>query len=291
MYSILYLRLFYFLPGDLMFVMLLAYKGYVANISPEIPASLYYDTTTNSLTTTSCDTTANSSKAEDNINEDKYEAILPDYLQLPEKYNMKDLLFYIAVATSTTLLMFHFVCGFLQLYYYTLRRDEPETWKCQPHRFLTRSNEIHEIVVGTVNMTLGGCTSGVLTCWIANGNYSTIYFKIDEYGYPYLFISLIVIFLWIEATTYYFHAFLHWPWVYKNFHKHHHRYHSPTAYSVVAMSPCEMFVLQGLVAVPLFVVPVNAFVQVNIIIGMGNIKPLSTSDYHKYLYGEFNTRC
>ena len=62
------------------------------------------------------------------------------------------------------------ICGFFQHYFYTLKRDKPEEWKCQPHRFLSRANEIHEIVVGTVNMTLAAFGSGILTCWIVNGS-------------------------------------------------------------------------------------------------------------------------
>ena len=62
--------------------------------------------------------------------------------------------------------MYHIMCGLLQLYFYTCRRDEPEKWKCQPHRFLTRSNELHEMVVGTINMMLASAMSGFLACWI-----------------------------------------------------------------------------------------------------------------------------
>ncbi len=66
------------------------------------------------------------------------------------------------------------VCGFFQIYFYTLKRDSPEEWKCQPHRFLTRSNEIHEMVVGTTNMTIAGTISGIITCWVVNGESITI---------------------------------------------------------------------------------------------------------------------
>ena len=82
--------------------------------------------------------------------------VLPDYLQLPESYNMPDLLFHVLVATGSSETLYHVVCGFLQLYYYRMRRDRPQEWKCQPHRFLTRSNEIHEVVVGTSNLILSG---------------------------------------------------------------------------------------------------------------------------------------
>lgn len=66
------------------------------------------------------------------------------------------------------------VCGFLQVYFYTLRRENPEEWKCQPHRFLTSSNEMHEIIVGTTNMTIAGAVSGLVTCWVVNGRHVAI---------------------------------------------------------------------------------------------------------------------
>lgn len=84
------------------------------------------------------------------------ETILPAYLQLPDSYNLPDLLFYVVVSIATSEVSYHTICGFLQVYFYVLKRAEPEKWKCQPQRFLTRSNEVHEIVVGTTNMFVAG---------------------------------------------------------------------------------------------------------------------------------------
>ena len=154
---------------------------------------------------------------------DKPAPILPEYLQLPSEYNLQDALYYIFVSNASALIIYHLVCGFLQIYFYELQRKEPEKWKCQPHRFLTRSNELHEVVTGTINLILLSVFSGSVTCWIVNGKYSTMYFKFDEYGYAYLSVSVAVLFLWFEGSAYYIHAVLHWPWVYKNVHKHHHR--------------------------------------------------------------------
>lgn len=190
------------------------------------------------------------------------EHILPGYLQLPDSYNLPDLLLDVFLSILTSELTYHSICGFLQIYFYVLRRGEPEKWKCQPHRFLTRSNEFHEIVVGTSNMFFAGALSGVLTCWIKSGNYNRLYYKLDEYGYPYLLFSIVALFLWLEATAYYIHAMLHIPWFYKTLHKHHHRYHSPTAYSAVSMSPIELSFLNLAVVAPLFMLPLNATVFV-----------------------------
>lgn len=84
------------------------------------------------------------------------DTILPDYLQLPASYNLPDLLYDVIVSIVSSEVTYHFICGFLQVYFYVLKRGEPEKWKCQPHRFLTQSNEMHEIVVGSVNMFFAG---------------------------------------------------------------------------------------------------------------------------------------
>ena len=89
-------------------------------------------------------------------NTTRQETLLPDFLQLPDSYNLPDLLYYVAISVVSSEVTYHLMCGFLQVYFYILKRGEPEKWKCQPHRFLTRSNETHEIVVGTVNLIYAG---------------------------------------------------------------------------------------------------------------------------------------
>ena len=118
---------------------------------------------------------------------------------------MDDLLLYIFYAVASSLIMYHLMCGSLQFYYYVRRRDSPEEWKCQPNRFLTRSNELHEVVVGTATMTIASVNSGLVVCWIANGNYNKLYFDVSEYGYAYLLLSVPALFFWIEAAAYYVH--------------------------------------------------------------------------------------
>lgn len=96
--------------------------------------------------------------------------VLPDYLQLPQSYNLPDLLLYIIFSIASSELTYHLICGFLQVYFYMLKREEPEKWKCQPHRFLTQSNERHEIFVGTINMFF----AGGITCMLRSMLPSTI---------------------------------------------------------------------------------------------------------------------
>lgn len=138
--------------GDLVLFTILTYKTYYQDTAPVDKSALK----------PSVDLTGQQLNATEPLNGTSSvhsERILPDYLQLPDSYNLPDLLFYMFLAMVSSQVMYHGLCGFLQLYFYTLQRDQPEKWKCQPHRFLTRSNEMHEIIVGTLNMFLA---SGIM---------------------------------------------------------------------------------------------------------------------------------
>ena len=115
-------------------------------------------------------------------------------------------------------LSFQLICGFLQIYFYKMQRDNPEKWKCQPHHFLTASNELHEIIIGTTNMTIGGALSELLTCWIINGNNAIFYYQLDEYGYLYLVLSFVMVYFWIDGVSFYYHKLMHTSLLYKHLH-------------------------------------------------------------------------
>jgi lathosterol oxidase len=170
----------------------------------------------------------------------------------------KDLALFVSASVITSLAMFYTIGGFLHFYFYYLRRDVPDTWKCQPTRFLTSDNHRHEILVGTFNMTMSAVTSGILARHVYIGGYTTLYFNVTDKGFLYLVLSTIGTFFYIEAATYYAHRFLHTPLMYKRIHKHHHRYHSPTAFATVAMHPVELLLFQVLLMVPMFVIPLHA---------------------------------
>ena len=62
----------------------------------------------------------------------------------------------LAGATLAGLAVYHLVAGYYHCRYDVRRRHEPETWKCQPERFLTSRMQLKAIRVGTANLTLAG---------------------------------------------------------------------------------------------------------------------------------------
>ena len=244
--------------GNAALVSLLIFRSFksmdITWLGKIIPCNDFLMRRTHSLPCPNNDTNVSTIITEDD------DQLLPEYLQFYKSYGMKDLLVYMAYGAISSFLMYHVVCGYLQWQYYYKQRDQPRKWKCQPERFLTTSNERHEILVGTMNILYSGSLSGTISCWIANGNYTTVYFRPDEYGYLYLILSIPVVFLYIEASAYYYHRMAHLPFFYKTIHKHHHRYHSPTGYAAVAMSPIEITCFMVVFVVPLFTIPVHAWV-------------------------------
>nr|XP_002131054.1 lathosterol oxidase-like [Ciona intestinalis] len=174
------------------------------------------------------------------------------------QYHLQFVYFHIAVAFAVSYSIFIVVGGFLQWYFYIKRRDQPETWKCQPKRFLTAKNERHEILLGAFCLFWGSILSGLLVTYISNGGKGCkVYYDVTDYGWFYFVTTTIFNFMYQDAISYYYHRMLHYPFFYRNFHKWHHRYHSPTAFSAVAMHPVESIVFQLLLNVQVFIVPMH----------------------------------
>lgn len=185
---------------------------------------------------------------------------------LPPRNLLENVHWFVLLSVAVSFVSYYSLGGYLQWYFYIKRRDQAKEWKCQPNKFLTQKDERHEILLGSLCMGIGGTISGVLACYILNGGYTTLYFRVSDHGWPYLLLSIPLVFLYHDASAYYMHRLFHYPFIYKRIHKHHHRYHQPTAFSAVAMHPLEFLTFQTLVAAPLFFIRVYSGVFIGLVL-------------------------
>jgi len=168
-----------------------------------------------------------------------------------------NLMDYCIPAFIISYLFFFGIGGYLHITYYVLRKDTPEDWKCQPYHWLPKELEIHEIVVGAFSLAIGSLISSAMACWIMNGGWTKLYFDHTEHGYLWLLIQTPLVFIWQDYITYWGHRIFHYPWLYKNFHKLHHTYKQPTAWSATAIHPVEFAFFQFIYISPMFIFTVH----------------------------------
>eukprot|EP00095_Tigriopus_kingsejongensis_P003903 maker-scaffold1846_size26495-snap-gene-0.4 protein:Tk03903 transcript:maker-scaffold1846_size26495-snap-gene-0.4-mRNA-1 annotation:"c-5 sterol desaturase erg31-like" len=154
--------------------------------------------------------------------------------------------------------LFYFgIGGFLHFWYYVRQREMASEWKCQPNHFLSTRLELHEILVGVFSLTIGAFISSCIACWVMNDGFSMIYFGVSDYGWFWFFLQWPIIFVMQDYMTYWIHRIYHMPFLYKHFHKLHHTYKHPTAFSVTAIHPFEFISIQLIYILPMFVLPVH----------------------------------
>ena len=119
----------------------------------------------------------------------------------------------------------------MQFTYYVGKRESPEEWKCQPNKWLSSKEEIHEILVGWFSVTLGSALSAALASWVVNGGQTTLYYdfgndiKVDsryhvwlltgEYGLLWTALQVPLVFSVTDYITYWHHRVYHMPFLYK----------------------------------------------------------------------------
>lgn len=154
--------------------------------------------------------------------------------------------------------MFIFHSFPVQWFFYVRQKDTPKEWKCQPEKFMSPDLERHEILFGSFSLMFSCVVTAVISTYAYNrGPLLTFYYDWSEYGWWWLFLQVPVVFLYQDYTTYWIHRIYHTPFLYKNFHKMHHKYKQPTVFSVTAIHPFEIVHIQLLLMIPIFVIPLH----------------------------------
>ena len=162
----------------------------------------------------------------------------------------------ISVATLVSLAAYHAVAGYYHYRYYVRRRHEPETWKCQPERFLTPKLHRRAVLASTGNLILAGVVTGSLVSGVASGQLDVaIYTDVAEYGWAYTLGMTVVLFVIVDCINYWVHRLFHIRFLFRHVHCFHHRFVATSPYVTLAVHPVELLIQQGASFLPLFFIP------------------------------------
>lgn len=87
------------------------------------------------------------------------------------------------------------------------------------------------------------------------GQYMRFYRDIDQYGWPYLFLSIVLMMLVQDTYFYWTHRLMHRRALFRHVHRAHHLSTNPTPVSTYAVHPLEAVVDYGASLIIIFLIP------------------------------------
>lgn len=171
-------------------------------------------------------------------------------------------------------LILYFGFGSILYYcFYIRRRKDPEAWKLQPKRFCSPKLHRWAIGVAAANMMVGGLLSGTFAYYLFQGGRAALYLQIDDYGWAYTLVSTLIGFILIDGAAYYTHRLFHNKWLFRKFHRWHHRCIAPTPFTTVTLHPVEFLAFQLSAFLPALLFPMwaGSFIAILIYILVFNV--------------------
>lgn len=144
------------------------------------------------------------------------------------------------------------------LFYWALWKRDPAKVRARrltpirPPAALIRS-EIRWSVISSAIYAVPGAI--VIEAWKHGG--TAMYTDVDQYGWPYLLLSVLV-YLFIHDTYFYWtHRLMHRPRIFRIFHRVHHQSRQPTPWAGFSFHPYESIVGAIVVPVLVFFIPIH----------------------------------
>jgi lathosterol oxidase len=172
---------------------------------------------------------------------------------------------FVSLALAGGLGMYFAIGGLFELLYYR-RRGDAERWKSQPRRWPNARARRGEILLGTANMVVASTGSGLLAHYLATGGRSAVYFDLSQHGVAFSIATAVFYFVVTDGLLYWAHRLFHRRSLFRTIHRVHHRWTSPTAFTAMAMHPLEFAVYQGVMLVPIFILPMHVVGLVTVLV-------------------------
>ncbi|KEG14460.1 putative lathosterol oxidase [Trypanosoma grayi] len=169
---------------------------------------------------------------------DLYTAVLP-----VERDSLRDQIFVYWLILTTGGIALYLACASLSTYVFFYEFAEtyfPRTIKASKHDSELRRQVIHEIFIAVASIPFMAVLM-MPAAVLSHRGYSKIYYRVEDYGWTYLLLSVVMFFAFTDCLVYWFHRGLHHPTFYRYLHKLHHSYKYTTPFSSHAFNPCDGF--------------------------------------------------
>ncbi len=108
---------------------------------------------------------------------------------------------FVSLSVAVGLAIFWGVGAFYHLRYYRARADAPETWKCQPKRFLKPAQQREAMIMSSSALSMGGIISGSIVFLLSRGLETPLYYRVSDHGWLYTIASSLLFFVVVEVEV------------------------------------------------------------------------------------------
>lgn len=166
---------------------------------------------------------------------------------------------FFAYKLASSLASYFIVAGVAYFIFYHLLKKKWKRLKIQSKEPVNKDLR-HEILFSTISVMVGAVIQLAVFLLITE-NYTAIYSEINEYGWGYFFLSLLLLIVIQDTYFYWTHWMLHvWTPAYKFIHRIHHKSTNPTSWASQAFHPAEALILIGFLPPVLFFIPLHSYV-------------------------------
>src|SRR5262245_37842104 len=122
---------------------------------------------------------------------------------------------------------------------------------------LPESSEVlREIRYSALTLIVFGAV-GAATAYAAVAGWTQMYWKIDEYGSAWFWLSVVGAIFLHDAYFYWTHRLMHHPRLFRPFHRVHHLSHNPSPWAAYAFAPLEAIVEAAIFPLAVLVMPMH----------------------------------
>ncbi|QED38629.1 sterol desaturase family protein [Antarcticibacterium arcticum] len=167
-------------------------------------------------------------------------------------------LVYILIFFLALLFRYFVAAGVFYWYYYKLRAQRYSSKRLSKRKH--RKGQIKKEIVYSIKSSVIFAAVGAGTYWLYQQGVTAIYIEPSQWGYWYLPLSLLLVFLIHETYYYWVHRAMHHPKIFKYVHKVHHDSLTPTPWTAFSFHPWESIIEALILPIILIFLPVNIYV-------------------------------